>query len=207
MSRLFLILGLLAFHGQSGVLFAQEQEPQVLTGVLNAMSMGISPKISAIEVSLQDDSQENKTLKAEIENELARLGYVIAKGAPLILGFTPGSSFDASLEGRPGVVSLDVSAGPYQTDVYDARVKLYSTGEDSVFKRRPDEGPQNTAGSFNLEIRLVDAKNGRQVWQGWAKAPAYSSDWYTMTRPMIGPLLGILGKNVKNQPFDLPKSQ
>ena len=207
MFRRLFIWGLLAWFGQAGLAFAQNPEEVVHNGVLNAMNMGLPVKISAIEISLQDDSKENKAIKAEIENELARKGYVITKGAPFILSFIVGNSFDQGKDGRPGVVSVDVSAGPYQTDTYDAKVKLYSTGEDSVFVRRPDEGPQNTAGTFSLEFRLVDAKNGRQVWQGWAKTPAYVSDGMLLTKFMVSPLVENLTKNAKNRPFKLPKFQ
>lgn len=169
---------------------------------LSAMAFGAVERGQAVQVRLQDDSEDNKGVKAAIEQALTQAGYQLSPTGRYALSFEASNSLTANDPKRPTVFSVDGRTGTYD-EVVEARVKLFSTGEDSVLKHRPDEGPQGTAGSVRLDIGLIDRQGGKRLWQGWAQAPVQTSDTQSIARSLAQPLVAHLGQAARDKQVSL----
>jgi hypothetical protein len=177
---------------------AHAQQGDGVQARLSAMSFAPVDKGQTVEVRLYDDSDDNKAIKAALEKALADAGYRVAPNARYALSFEATNSLTANKEKRPTVFSVDGHKGSYDDEV-EARIKLFSTGEDSVIKPRPDEGPQGTAGSVRLDAGLIDRQGGKRLWQGWAMVPVSTSDTQALARSLAVPLMGHLGQAVRDK--------
>ncbi|CAA6605400.1 exported hypothetical protein [Rhodospirillaceae bacterium LM-1] len=204
MSRLAGFLTALAVMAVGTPLWAQSLD--VSQARLSALSFGALDRGQAVEVRLQDDSEDNKAVKAALEQALTQAGYRLAPNARYVLSFEATNSLTANDPKRPTVFSVDGHKGSYDDSV-EARIKLFSTGEDSVLKHRPDEGPQGTAGSVRLELGVIDRSGGKRLWQGWAQTPVQTSDTLALTKSLAQPLVAHLGLAVKNKSVPLGAKQ
>lgn len=196
MKGLAAILAMVAAVAVGGPLGAQTQDG--MQAKLSAMAFATIDRAQTIEVRLADDSDDNKALKAAIEQALAKAGLRVAAGSRYALSFDASNSLTANTGKRSTVFSVDGHKGSWDDEV-EARIKLFSTGEDSVFKPRPDEGPQGTAGSVRLDMALIDRTGGKRLWQGWAQAPVQTSDTQAITRAMADPLAGHIGQAARDK--------
>lgn len=195
MRGLVAFLAMVAAFAVGGPLGAQT--PDGLQAKLSAMAFATVDRAQTIEVRLADDSDDNKVLKAAIEQALAKAGFRVAAGSRYALSFDASNSLTAAGSKRATVFSVDGHKGSWDDEV-EARVKLFSTGEDSIFKPRPDEGPQGTAGSVRLDMALIDRTGGKRLWQGWAQAPVQTSDTQAITRALADPLAGHIGQAARD---------
>ncbi|MBF0168497.1 MAG: hypothetical protein HQL45_12795 [Alphaproteobacteria bacterium] len=197
MTRLAVFLVAAAILALSGPLSAQTQDR--IEAKLSTLSFAAIDRSQPLQVRLQDDSDDNKAVKAALEQALTQAGFRLAPDARFVMTFDATNSLTNNLSSRPTVFSVDGHKSSAGGDTVEARVKLFSTGEDSVLKRRPDEGPQGTAGSVRLDLGLMDRADGKRLWQGWAQVPAHSSDTQALTRALATPLVGHIGQAVRNK--------
>lgn len=181
---------------------AGAQAPETAQARLSAMAFGAVDRGQAIQVRLQDDSEDNKAVRAALEQALTQAGYQLSPNARYALSFDATNSLTANDPKRPTVFSVDGHKGSYDDEV-EARIKLFSTGEDSVLKHRPDEGPQGTAGSVRLEVGLIDRQGGKRLWQGWAQSPVKTSDTQAIARALAQPLVAHIGQAVRDKQVPL----
>ncbi len=177
------------------------QTGHLADGRVSAMSFNPLDRGQPIQVRLMDDSEDNKALKATFEKALLQAGYRLSPTATTVLTFEATNSLATAGQPRPSVVELDVRNTASGDENYNARVKLFSSNEDSVFTRRTDEGPSGTAGSFRLEASVIDRAKGRRLWQGWAQIGTHSSDGAAMSQAMVEPLVQNLGQAVRDKSF------
>ncbi|MBI4969045.1 MAG: hypothetical protein HZC25_13090 [Rhodospirillales bacterium] len=170
-------------------------------GKVSAMSFNPLDRSQPLQVRLLDDSEDNKALKVTFEKALTAAGYQLSPTATTVLTFEVTNSLSTSGQQRPSVVELEVRNTASGDENYNARVKLFSSNEDSVFTRRTDEGPSGTAGSFRLEAAVIDRAKGRRLWQGWAQVGTHQSDGVAMSHAMVGPLVQSLGQAVRDKSF------
>lgn len=196
MTRLAKFVAVLAFLALPAGAGAQQAE--TTEARLSAMSFAPVDQGQTVEVRLYDDSEDNKAIKAALERALAEAGFKVGPNARYAVSFEASNSLTANKEQRPTVVTVEGHKGSWDDSV-EAKVKLFSTGEDSLFKRRPDEGPQGTAGSVRLDVGLFDRQGGKRLWQGWAMVPVPTSDTQALARSLAQPLVGHIGQGVKNK--------
>lgn len=197
MTRLAGFFAVAALLAASTQVWAQAQDR--VDARLSSLSFAAVDRSQPVQVRLQDDSEDNKAVKAALEQALTQAGYRLAPDARLVMTFDASNSLTTNPSGRPTVFSVDGHKSSAGGDEVEARIKLFSTGEDSMFKRRPDEGPQGTAGSIRLDVGLIDRSGGKRLWQGWAQIPALSSDSQSLTRALAAPLVGHIGQAVRNK--------
>jgi hypothetical protein len=198
LSSLALVITLLG----GGNAFAQTSQGQTTNaeGRISAVSFLPVDKKQPVSVRVMDDSRDNMMIKQTLERSLSNAGYIVAQSASQVMTFEASNSLTSPKPETESVVSFDASASTY-TDQMNAKVKLLSSSENSLLNRKADEGPQGTAGSFRLDLQIMDRSNGKRLWQGWAVAGTYSSDGTATVQSMAPELISKIGTTVRNQPF------
>jgi hypothetical protein len=201
MKILFSLAFAIALLG-SGSVLAQSSagQPTNAEGKISAVAFLPVDKKQPVSVRVMDDSRDNIMIKQTLEKSLAGAGYIVAPSASQVMTFEASNSLTSPKPESESVVSFDASASTY-TDQMNAKVKLLSSSENSLLNRKADEGPQGTAGSFRLDLQIMDRSNGKRLWQGWALAGTYSSDGTATVQSMAPELISKIGLTVRNQPF------
>jgi hypothetical protein len=185
-----------------GTALAQNSQgqPTNAEGRISAVSFLPVDKKQPVSIRIMDDSRDNIMIKQTLEQSFTSAGYIVAPNASQVITFETSNSLTSPKPETESMLSFDAKASTY-TDQVNAKLKLLSTSENSLLTRKADEGPQGTAGSFRLDMQIMDKSNGKRLWQGWAVAGTYSSDGTATVQGMAPELISKIGTTVRNQPF------
>ena len=118
----------------------------MLEARVNAVAYAPMEVQRQVEVTLFDDSNDNKTLKTLIEARLSAAGYTLAKNAPLTISFEHSDTVgDGKPEDSASLLELTGKSGTDRKDDYAAHLKLFTT-------KTNDEGSPGAA--YGGSVRL-----------------------------------------------------
>jgi hypothetical protein len=163
---------------------------------LNAVAYEPMPAETAIEVQVQDDSDENLAVRAQLLAELESRGFTVTVGAPLLLSIETGDSVGAW-------------RSPGRTDrirMMDDRGRLFPQGELDVTRQLQVPLPRTTIvtpAQYRIGLTLDQRKTGVRIWEGWTIADLSQGEPSALAQGMVTKLADTIGQTVREQPFEL----
>ncbi len=167
---------------------------------VNSVVFDDVPKNVPVTVEIYDDSDENLALKAALEDELSRQGYVLQNGANLIVTVeTRDSSGRWTGGGSNRVVRIGNSDNHTGTDAPDVRVSLFDNERGGILNPKTGSGVTQVAPSqFRIDAQIEDRLNGRTLWQGWAVRNILATENTSVYANMLRPLVSAIGQTLRD---------
>lgn len=171
--------------------------------MLNAVSYEPIPSGESVMVEIFDDSEDNKRLKKQFEDQLKSQGYTIADDARLILSFETRDTSGTWTGGGPNrLVEIGNAGNHTGTDAPDVRVNIFDNQRGGLLNPKPNKGVTQVAPSqYRVDASIEDRTNGKRLWQGWGIANIGSADDPAIQNAMVRPIVEHIGKTVRDQTF------
>ncbi len=171
--------------------------------MLNAVSYEPIPSGQSVMVEIFDDSDDNKRLKKQFEDQLKSQGYTIADDARLILSFETRDTSGTWTGGGPNrLVEIGNAGNHTGTDAPDVRVNIFDNQRGGLLNPKPNKGVTHVAPSqYRIVASIEDRTNGKRLWQGWGIANIGSADDPAIQNAMVRPIVEHIGQTVRDQTF------
>jgi len=171
--------------------------------MLNAVSYEPIPSGQSVMVEIFDDSDDNKRLKKQFEDQLKSQGYTIADDARLILSFETRDTSGTWTGGGPNrLVEIGNAGNHTGTDAPDVRVNIFDNQRGGLLNPKPNKGVTQVAPSqYRIDASIEDRTNGKRLWQGWGIANIGSADDPAIQNAMVRPIVEHIGQTVRDQTF------
>lgn len=169
--------------------------------MLNAVSYEPIPSGESVMVEIFDDSDDNKRLKKQFEEQLKSQGYTIADNARLILSFETRDTAGTWTGGGPNrLVEIGNAGNHTGTDAPDVRVNIFDNQRGGLLNPKPNQGVTQVAPSqYRIDASIEDRTNGKRLWQGWGVANIGSADDPAAQSAMVKPIVEHIGQTIRDQ--------